>query len=139
MLSASAPHWLDPGSLARLYRDLGGLLRPGGLFLNGDHMAFSPALPTLAHLSEHQLDQQWTDDAFEVRGIEAAEQWWEAVARTPALTPLLSERTRRFAGKTRQACPPDFDAHLTALREAGFAEAGTIWQQLSSRVLLAVR
>lgn len=139
VLSTTALHWLDPGSLARLYRDLGGLLRPGGLFLNGDHMAFSPELPTLGQLSQRQLDQQWTDAAFAARGVETAEQWWEALAQAPAFTPLLTERARRFAGKTRQDVAPDFDTHLVGLREAGFAEAGTIWQQLSSRVLLAVR
>jgi hypothetical protein len=44
--------------LARLYRDLGRLLRPGGFFLNGDHMAFNPALPTFTRLSQQVLDEQ---------------------------------------------------------------------------------
>jgi hypothetical protein len=29
-------------------------------------------------LSQRALDEQWTDDAFAVRGIETAEQWWDA-------------------------------------------------------------
>ena len=53
--------------------------------------------------------------------------------------PLLIQRAERFAGKTRQESPPGFDVHVEALREAGFREVGTIWQVLSSRVLLAVR
>lgn len=69
----------------------------------------------------------------------ASPDWCEALAQTPAFTTLLIERTRCVAGKTRQDFPPDLDTHLAALRESGFAEAGTIWQQLSSRVLLAVR
>jgi SAM-dependent methyltransferase len=63
VLSTTALHWLEPEPLACLYRDLGRALRPGGLLLNGDHMAFGPALPTLAHLSERVLDEQWTDAA----------------------------------------------------------------------------
>jgi hypothetical protein len=48
VLSSTALHWLEPEPLTRRYRDLGRLLRPGGVFLSGDHMAFGPALPTLA-------------------------------------------------------------------------------------------
>lgn len=139
VLSTTALHWLEPEPLARLYHDLGRLLRPGGLFLNGDNMAFGPALPSFARLSQRVLDEQWTDAAFAARGIETAEQWWEALALEPAFVPLLTERTRRFAGKKRQESPPGFDVHVAALRDAGFREVGTIWQVLSNRVLLAVR
>jgi hypothetical protein len=52
---------------------------------------------------------------------------------------LLAERAARFAGKERQESPPGFDAHVTALRAAGFREVATVWQLLSDRVLLAVR
>jgi SAM-dependent methyltransferase len=139
VLSTTALHWLEPEALDRLYRDLGRLLPPGGLFLNGDHMAFGPALPAFSRLSRRVLDEQWTDAAFVARGIETAEQWWDALALEPALAPLLAERTRRFAGKQRQDSPPGFDVHVAALHDAGFREVGTIWQVLSNRVLLAVR
>lgn len=75
VLSSTALHWLEPGPLARLYSELGRVLQPGGLFLNGDHMAFGPASPTFARLSQRVLDAQWTDAAFAARGIETAEQW----------------------------------------------------------------
>lgn len=138
-LSTTALHWLEPEPLARLYRDLGRLLRPGGILLNGDHMAFGPALPTLARLSERVLGEQWAESAFAAGGIETAEQWWDAFAQEPAGAPLLTERARRFAGRRRQHSPPDFDAHVAALRDAGFREVGTVWQVLSNRVLLAIR
>src|ERR1700736_264382 len=99
VLSTTALHWLEPEPLTRLYHDLGRLLRPGGLCLNGDNMAFGPALPSFARLSQRVLGEQWTDAAFAVRGIATAEQWWEALALEPAFVPLLTERTRRFAGK----------------------------------------
>jgi SAM-dependent methyltransferase len=139
VLSTTALHWVTPEPLARLYRDLGRLLRPGGLFLNGDNMDFSPALPTFARLSQRVREEQWTDAAFAARGIETSEQWWDALALEPALALLLTERTRRFAGKQRQDSPPGFDVHVAALCDAGFREVGTIWQVLSNRVLLAVR
>lgn len=139
VLSATALHWLEPAPLARLYRDLGRLLRPGALFLNGDHMAFGAPMPTFARLSQGVLDERWSDASFAARGTETAEQWWDALAAEPALAPLLTERAARFAGKRRQESPPGFDDHVAALRDAGFREVGTIWEMLSNRVLLAVR
>ena len=83
--------------------------------------------------------EQWSDASFAARGIESAEQWWDALALEPVFAPLLKERAERFAGKRRQQSPPGFDVHVAALRDAGFREVGTIWQLLSDRVLLAVR
>jgi trans-aconitate methyltransferase len=139
VLSTTALHWLAPEPLTRLYRDLGRLLPPGGLLLNADTLPFGPATPTLARLGRRVQDEQWTDAAFAARGVETAEQWWEALAAEPALAEPLAERGRRFAAKRRQGSLPDLDAHVVALGAAGFREVGTIWQRLSNRVLLAVR
>jgi SAM-dependent methyltransferase len=139
VLSATALHWLEPEPLARLYHELGRLLPTGGVFLNGDHLDFGFGTPTLQRLSERALDDQWSDAAFAARGIETAEQWWEAAAREPGLAPLVRERMALLATKHRPASTPDFSAHVAALRKAGFREVGGIWQVLSDRVLLAVR
>jgi SAM-dependent methyltransferase len=138
VLSSTAMHWLPAEPLARLYGELGRLLPPGGVFLNADHLAFGPASPTLARLSDQALAGLWSDEAFAARGIETAEQWWEAISAEPALAPQFAARARLFAGKQRQESPP-FDEHVAALRDAGFSEVGTIWQVFSDRVLLAVR
>jgi hypothetical protein len=66
-------------------------------------------LQRLVRLSQRVLDEQWTDAALAARGIETAEQWWEALALEPAFVQLLTERTRRLAGKQRQESPPGFD------------------------------
>jgi SAM-dependent methyltransferase len=138
-LSTTALHWLWPEPLEALYRDLGRVLRPGGLLLNGDDLSFGPATPTLARLADRRLEALWTDASFQARGLETAEQWWAAFSAEPAVAPAVAERERRFASMTRQTSPPGFDAHVAALDAAGFAEIGTIWQVLSNRVLLAVR
>lgn len=139
VLSSTALHWLGQEPLARLYHHLGRVLRAGGVVLGADHMAFGPALPTFDRLSQRALDGQWSDASFAARGIETAEQWWEAFGREPASAPLLAARADRFAGERRPGSTPGFDAHVAALRDAGFREIGTIWQVLSDRVLLAVR
>ena len=125
VLSSTALHWLWPDPLVRLYHDLGQMLRPGGVLLNADHMAFGEALPTFARVSDRALESQWTDAAFAARGIETAEQSWDDLGGEAALATLLAERASRFDGKQRQASPPGFDAHIAALRDAGFREMGT--------------
>jgi trans-aconitate methyltransferase len=139
VLSSTALHWLWPEPLARLYHDLGRVLRPGGVLLNADHMAFDQESPMFTRLHDRVLDVQWAEAAFAARGIETAEQWWDALASEAAVAPLMTERAACFAGKQRQESPPGFDVHVVALREAGFREVGTIWQVLADRILLAVR
>jgi trans-aconitate methyltransferase len=138
VLSTTALHWLPRADLVRLYGELGALVRPGGVFLNGDNMDFGPDLPTIQQLAQDARDRNWSDASFAARGVETAEQWWEALEREPAMVPLIAERTRRLAAKERPGSTP-FDVHVGALRDAGFREVATVWQTGTDRVLLAVR
>jgi hypothetical protein len=139
VLSTTALHWLTAEELVGVYRALGRLVRPGGVFLNGDNMAFGPELPSFQRLAQHAREHEWSDAAFAARGIETWEEWWDALAQEPSMAPLLAERAQRFAAKQRQESPPIFALHVGALRDAGFREIGTLWQSLTNRVLLAVR
>ncbi|MCX6022053.1 MAG: class I SAM-dependent methyltransferase, partial [Chloroflexi bacterium] len=47
VLSTTALHWLPAANLVRMYQHLGALIRPGGVFLNGDHLAYPPHQPTM--------------------------------------------------------------------------------------------
>jgi len=138
VLSSTALHWLAPGTLARVYRELGGLLRPGGVFLNGDHMAFGPDRPTIRHLA--QSARALRRDAVEaVEDAEDWERWWDAVAADPALTDLYAVRERLFSWRDRQWVNASLEFQRGALLDAGFREVDTIWQKLDNRVLMAVR
>jgi SAM-dependent methyltransferase len=139
VLSTTALHWLTAEQLVGVYRNLGQLLRPGGVLLNGDNMAFGPHLPTFQRLGKEAQDRDWSDAAFAARGIETSEQWWADLEKEPSMAELLHERAQRLAAKQRQESPPIFDLHVAALRDAGFREIGTLWQSLTNRVLLAVR
>ncbi len=138
-LSTTALHWLSAPDLVGLYDALGALMRPGGVFLNGDHMDFGPDLPFVQEFAQGARDRDWSDASFAARGVETAEQWWEALGREPSMAPLLAKRTRRFASKERPATSPIFDLQVGALRNAGFREVATVWQSGTDRVLLAVR
>jgi SAM-dependent methyltransferase len=137
VLTTTALHWLRPEALLPLYQQLATLIRPGGLFLNGDHLRFPPQQPSLQVLAEHVSRRQ--EQALIQQGGETWAQWWEALAQEPALAEAFAERERRFHWRDHGEVWQTLDVHEAALRNAGFREVGVCWQQLDNRVLLAVR
>jgi SAM-dependent methyltransferase len=138
VLSTTALHWLEVDPLVRLYRDLGQLVREGGVVLNGDNLSFAPHQETLRSLAELDAERQYAA-AFDEGGAENWVAWWEALALEPGIDHLLDERARRFAHRTGREPMPIFDVHAAALRNAGFREVGVVWQHLENRVLMGVR
>ena len=137
VLTTTALHWLRPEALLPLYQQLATLIRPGGLFLNGDHLRFPPQQPSLQVLAEHVSRRQ--EQALIQQGGETWAQWWEVLAQEPALAEAFAERERRFHWRDHGEVWQTLDVHEAALRNAGFREVGVCWQQLDNRVLLAVR
>lgn len=136
VLSSTALHWLSPGRLLDVYTAAYRLLPPGGLLLNADHLRFDDHSPTLRAISERH-DTRTQDEGF-AAGALRYDEWYAEATRIPALAALAPERERRFAGRPPQPLAP-LDFHLAALRTAGFAEAGTVWQYLDDYVVLARR
>ena len=136
-LSTTALHWLPPGRLVRLYTDLGTLIRADGLFLNGDHMAFTPGMEPFTRIRDaiNQRDERGAEqsDAESWRG------WWDALHAEPALAALFAERERRETESAHGDFELTCELHEAALRNAGFRAVGVLWQRLDDRVLLAVR
>jgi SAM-dependent methyltransferase len=138
VLSSTALHWISPGTLARVYRELGQLLRPGGVFLNGDHMAYAADRPTIKELAAKARERRRLAPPIDSTA-ETWEDWWEAVAAEPALRDLYEERERRFGWRDRKWANAGLDFQIGALKDAGFREVDVIWQRLDNRVLMAVR
>ncbi|MGH3435359.1 MAG: class I SAM-dependent methyltransferase [Sciscionella sp.] len=139
VLSTTSLHWLWPDTLDRVYHDLARLLRPGGAFLNGDHLAYGPTSPTLARLN---------------RSVSTSS---GPTPRSPGVASRLRSSGGTSSGRNRRwrrswLSVPDCSkasgakrlrpaSTYTCRRCAGpdLPEVGTIWQMLSNRVLLAVR
>jgi SAM-dependent methyltransferase len=150
VLSTTALHWLAGDELTRLYRQLGTLVREGGVVLNGDTIRFGPSLPTFRRVAA-VLEDRTRRRSHDEQDIEDWERWWAALEAEPGLADLFAERQRRFAwrelepGKrfsarpTQGATSPVIDLHEGALRNAGFREVGLIWQRVEDRVLMAIR
>ncbi|GAA2476727.1 class I SAM-dependent methyltransferase [Streptomyces gobitricini] len=133
-VSTTALHYLDHGTLGRVYRDLAERLRPGGVLVNGDHISpDSPKVSELAadigrrHAERHPTltHHDW-------------ESWWSGAASDPELARFLtqcgSHRHPRCEGNDLTV-----SSHLDLLREAGFEHVGVVWQYGHSHVLAAVR
>ncbi len=137
VLSTTALHWLPAESLVQLYRQLGTLVRPGGLVLNGDNYAFGPHMLSFRQVAE--AGRAARDATPLPAGTENWAQWWAALQGEPSMAPLFAERDRRFLEATHHGAATLVELHEAALRDAGFREVGVIWQHLDNRVVLAVR
>lgn len=140
VLSTTALHWLPIPDLVRVYHQLGKLIRPGGIFLNGDNMKFGPHVPSIQGIAKTVRERHWEDAAFAERGVENWEQWWGALAQEGAMAELLAERERRFSWRSPDnTVNAGRDLQKAALMEAGFREVDIIWQRFDNCVLMAVR
>ena len=124
-ISSTAIHWLLPEQQAALYRTVYRLLADDGLFLNADHQRFDARHPRQKALAE-QHDSQTQAQAW-ARGVMDWDSWFEAVGQLPSLKAAMEARAQIFADRPAPL-PTPVDFHLALLRQAGFAEAGTLWQ-----------
>jgi len=137
-VSTTALHWLTQPALAALYAELAALLRPGGVLLNGDHLSEDDAAPVLRRLDRALLERE-ERRRFPGGHGESWTDWWAAVAADPALAPLHAERAARRVESEHHGSPAGrLSVHVDALRAAGFAEVGTLWQRGENRLLCGV-
>lgn len=138
VLSTTALHWLPPEALVQLYHQLGRLIHPGGVVLNGDHLGFAAHLPSFQKVAERSQEYSRAREGSVPDG-EDWDTWWKALQQEPGLEALFAERERRFIDRTHHDVLALADLHEAALRDAGFREVGTIWQHADNRIVLAVR
>jgi SAM-dependent methyltransferase len=141
-VSTTALHWLSPEALASMYAEVASVLRPGGLLLNGDHLAEDKtSAPTLARLGRALTEREEHRRTVGAAGArEDWQGWWDAVKTDPALADLVADRERRYILPEHHGSPSGMlAAHVDALAAVGFAEIGTLWQRGDNRLLCAVR
>ncbi|WP_410812155.1 class I SAM-dependent methyltransferase [Micromonospora sp. 067-2] len=136
VLTSTALHWLAPEQLLRVYTTLARLLPAGGVLLNADHLRYDGSAPTLRDIASRH-DARVQQETFAAGALDYSA-WYAEAARHPELAELAAQRERRFADRPPQALAP-LDFHLAALRTAGFAEVGTVWQYLDDHVVFARR
>lgn len=136
VVSTTALHWLRHEELAMLYADLAGLIRPGGVFVNGDWMPTGSGGEVLGRLS---LDlRQLLARRHGVLDREDWSAWWAAVNSAPELAALAAERGARPLEHNADG-EVGFDEQARLLRDLGFGEVAPVWQFGPDRILVGVR
>lgn len=101
-------------------------MRPGGLFVNADHMP-DEALPGLSQRLVARAGER-----REARYATGAVPTWrdrgDRAALDPVLAPLVEQRHRIYSEPHSGEWTPAASWHVTALRAAGFAEVGVVWR-----------
>jgi trans-aconitate methyltransferase len=136
VLTSTALHWLPEEAVRRLYRDLAGLVRRGGVVAHSEQMPLThlPRIgPALA-----KFERQRRAEREDRRARWDA--WWEQASSEPALQPAMTQRRAVFETTyPPEEFSPPAEWHVTALRDAGFAEAGVVWRSGPAAVVAAVR
>ena len=134
-VSTTALHWLPASRLPSFYASVAAVLRPGGVFVDGDHFGFSEA--GLSGLAKG-LHSAW-EERSPVPPAESWEDWWDALRAEPALASAFAERDRRRHEHPLSDESDQLSSHVSALRAAGFSEVGTVWGRGTDRVLVGLR
>lgn len=139
-VSTTALHWLIEPELRALYAELATVLKPGGLLLDGDQFELDekedPVLAKLNRAMRAREDARRFPDGHSESWLG----WWEAIAADQVLAGYAAERDRRRVDAGHHRTESTLLAtHVDALRAAGFAEVGTLWQRGDNRLLCAVR
>jgi len=133
VVTSTALHWLAEPVVRRLYRDLAGLIRPGGLFAHAEIMPITDA----PHIGEALASQRRAGGA-DTRA--RWDEWWSDVEADPDLRPFWSAREAVFSSTypATEFSPPAA-WHREALLEAGFQEAGVVFRSGGAATVAAIR
>ena len=138
VLTATALHWLPADRITALYAETREVLRPGGVFVNADHMP-DDDLPGFTKRLMARADARRT--ARYTAGVTLSwADWWAHAGTHDFFRPLLAERERIYPSATHSAeWLPPVSWHVAALRAAGFAEAGVLWRGGADAAVIGVR
>jgi len=139
VLTATAMHWIPERRLTALFGEIRGVLRPGGVFINADQMP-DDDIPELSKRLLAREDAR--REARQAAGTALSWQgWWQRVRETEAFSEQMAERDRIYPpGRSAHTeWLPPASWHVTALRAAGFTEAGTLWRGGVDAAVIAVR
>lgn len=133
VVSTTALHYLSEPVLRRTYARLTGLLRPGGVLINADHLSQDAlgVAEIAAYVGTRRAERRHAFDH------EDWETWWAEAERDPELSDLCARR--RTGTSAGNAGSLTLARHVELLREAGFGPASPVWQVGNSYVLVAVK
>ncbi|HEY0533452.1 MAG TPA: class I SAM-dependent methyltransferase [Actinoplanes sp.] len=138
VLTATALHWLPAERVAALYGEVREVLRPGGIFVNADHMP-EEGLPTLSVKLRDQA-RGVREARYATGAATSWPDWWELAAADEFLAPKAIERERIYpSARHNHEWTPPVAWHVEALRAAGYTEAGVLWRGGTDAAVVGTR
>lgn len=137
VVSTTALHWLPFSNLEKVYRVIHSLLRPSGIFLNGDHF-HSAYEKTDARRIYDSMRHAIEESNLKESGAMDWEGWWKYVRDSGDFRDELAERDRRYkSGAHDQGLT--LEDHLALLEKAGFNVTDVAWKYLDNCVIMAIK
>jgi SAM-dependent methyltransferase len=123
IVSATALHWLNPEQLAAVYVQISNLLCPGGIFLNGDHVASD----------NPRIQKAWAIHRAETLAVQsdpAADDWDSFINAYLAALGAETSAARLQALGEWQGVEDGMSLpwHFQHLRQAGFSTVDCFWR-----------
>jgi ubiquinone/menaquinone biosynthesis C-methylase UbiE len=124
VISATALHWLTPDELETLYLIIAKILRPGGIFLNADHVGNE----------NNTIQQSWIDHKDKILSESANQQgetweeFWQSYMKAVGSDAYeIHQRVLNgWTGGIEQGMPLTW--HFEKLKSAGFKNIDCFWR-----------
>ncbi|GAA2703971.1 class I SAM-dependent methyltransferase [Actinoplanes palleronii] len=137
VLTATALHWLPAERTAALYAEVRAVLRPGGIFVNADHMEDEGLTALSARLRDQARDER--NARYDSGAATSWSDWWARAAADEQLAPKAVERQQIYPDGHAEGWLPPASWHLDALRAAGYTETGLLWRGGTDAAVIGVR
>lgn len=129
VVSIATLHHFSSRELHGIYSALARLLRAGGVLINAEGLA--------AGRADSPLAQRFNE--VRRRGSPPTDGFWEAIGANPALAEAVAERAA-LRERMHGAGPRlSAEAHLRALRRAGFQDAAVGWRSFDEAAVVGLR
>ncbi|MEV6343863.1 class I SAM-dependent methyltransferase [Actinoplanes sp. NPDC051851] len=137
VLTATALHWLPAERTAALYAEVREVLRPGGVFVNADHMA-DEGLSELSGLLQDRARVE-REARYASGAATSWADWWARAAADEQLAAKAVERQQIYPTGHSEDFNPPVGWHVEALRAAGFRESGVLWRGGTDAAVIGLR
>lgn len=127
-VSSTALHWLNAENLKRLYERVYRALKPGGWFMNSDHMASGDPETQARH---HEIMRVHQQSAFHTTNADDWNGFWQGLGQASG-QPHLHER-ELWEASGDEGLPRQF--HVDALQASGFGRVTFHWQELGDAII----
>ena len=137
VMSTTALHWLDERGLSKVFEYSYRLLRPGGLFVNGDQ---------IHHESEEALYHDYEKKCRELNAAKRSpemqfdwDQFWERIRSIPDISGEMKMREKIYPSGSSHGFIIPLEKQIELLEKTGFNVLGTVWSRFSDRVFVAYK